>query len=511
MASREKKSPVQEPGGAAAEFVRRFKANPFIFTGTIVILVIVIIAFVLVPAVVPNSELGRSADLTFGSYGKTPITYVPGGYFAQVQRTLEQYQQNSMNDSNAQIMTYQIWRSAFEETVIHTGILQEMNAAGYIPPVKAVDREVAQLPIFQENGRFSAARYETLDDNTRLTLWRQVQESMLEDAYRADITGLLKPGREASFMGNMASPQRSFDMAFFSIDAYPDSEVTAYGEANPDLFRTVHLSKITVNSSEREARQVLNSIQQGTTTFEEAATTQSQDGYAEKGGDMGVKLAHELVTEIPAAEDRETILALEKGAYSGVVKLDAGWAFFRVEEAAAPAGREDPATREKIRAYIREFERGRMEDWAIGKAEEFIAQARDRGFEGALIEQSLEKRHFGPIPVNYGGVDLFTTLSSLSVAELSGASSDENFWKAAFSTPPNTPSAPLVQGSNVLVLFPLEENDAGESDAQNIESLLSSYWLSYNGEQAIRSYFLTNSKFEDRFFDTFSRYFWSQN
>jgi hypothetical protein len=511
MASREKKSPVQEPDAAKSEFVRRFKANPLIFIGTIIILVIVIIAFVLVPAVVPNTELGNSVDLTFGSYGKTPITYVPGGYFAQVRQTLEQYQQNAINESNAQIMTYQIWRSAFEETVIHTGILQEMNAAGYTPSVKTVDREVAQLPIFQENGRFSAARYEALDNNTRLTLWRQVQESMLEEAYRADMTGLLKPAREASFIGSMASPQRSFDMAFFSIDSYPDSEVTAYGEANPDLFRAVHLSKITVKSSEREARQILTSIQEGTTTFEEAATTQSQDGYAEKGGDMGIKLAHELVPEVPVAEDREKLLALEKGGYSDIIKLDDAWFFFRVEEAAVPADMEDPATLEKIRTYIREFERGRMEDWAIGKAEEFIAQVGDRGFEAAIIEKSLEKRHFGPLPVNYGEVDLFTALSSLAVGELSGASSDENFWKAAFSTPLNTPSAPLVQGGNVLVLFPLEENTADESDSQNIETLLSSYWLSYNGEQAMRSYFLANSKFEDRFFDTFSRYFWSQN
>jgi hypothetical protein len=511
MASREKKAPAQETGSAWAEFVRRFKANPLIFIGTIIILVIVIIAFVLVPAIVPNSELGRSVDLTFGSYGKTPITYVPGGYFAQVQRTLEQYQQNSMNDTNAQIITYQIWRSAFEETVIHTAILQEMNAAGYAPSVKAVDREVAQLPIFQENGRFSAARYEALDSNSRLTLWRQVQESILEEAYRADMTGLLKPAREASFLGKMASPQRSFDMAFFSIDSYPDSEVTAYGEANLDLFRTVHLSKITINSSEREARQVLDSIKEGTATFEEAATAQSQDSYAERGGDMGIKLAHELIPEAPAAEDREKLLALENGGYSDIVKVDSGWAFFRVEEAAAPADMGDPATLEKVRTYIREFERGRMEDWAIAKADEFTAQVRERGFDGTIIEQSLEKRHFGPIPVNYGGVDLFTSLNSLSVAEIAGASLDENFWKAAFSTPLNTPSAPLVQGNNVLVLFPLEENSADESASQNIESLLSSYWLSYNGEQAMRSYFLTNSKLEDRFFDTFSRYFWSQN
>jgi hypothetical protein len=469
----------------------------------------VVIAFVLVPAIVPNEGMNRT-DLTFGSYNKIPINYVPGGYFAQVQENLARYQQSSINDSNYQIMSYQIWRAAFEETVVHTGVLEEMKAAGYTPPAEVVDREVARLPMFQENGRFSAARYQELDNNSRLTIWRQIQESIAEEYYKADIAGLLKPAQEGAFISRMVSPQRTFDMAFFSINDYPDSEVIAYAGENPDLFRVTHLSKITVNSSEREARQILDSVKAGTTTFEDAAKTHSQDSYAEKGGDMGVKLAYELTAEAPVAENREKILALGKGDYSDMVKLDSGWAFFRVEDAPYAADTGDAAVLEKVRSYIREFERGRMEDRAIARAEEFIAQAAESGFDGAVIEQSLEKRHFGPVPVNYGELDLFTTLASFQVGELSGAASDENFWRTAFSTPLNTPSSPLVLGNNVLVLFPLEESSADESVPGNIESLLSSYWLSYNAEQTIRSFFLNNEKLEDRFFETYLRYFWPQ-
>jgi hypothetical protein len=511
MASKGKKPSVQGEGSTRSEWIRRFKANPFIFIGTIVILIIVIIAFVLVPAIVPNAEFGRSTDLNFGYYNKVPINYVPGGYFAQVQQNIAQYQQSSINDSNYQMMSYQIWRAAFEETVIHTGILQEMGKAGYTAPAKQVDREVAQLPAFQENGRFSPARYEALDNNSRLILWRQVQESMAENYYRSDITNLLKPAPEAVFIGQMASPQRTFDMVSFSVDAYPDLEVRVYAEENPDLFRVTHFSRITINSGEREVQGILDSIKEGTTTFEEAATAQSQDGYAEKGGDMGIKLAHELSVEVPGAEDREKLFALGKGEYSDIIKVDSGWAFFRVEEAVTPPDTDDSATLEKIRSYIRDFERGRMEDWAITKADEFILQAQERGFDGAVIEQSLEKQHFGPIPLNYGDIDLFSSLGSFSVGELSGAVSDENFWRIAFSAPLNTPSAPLVQGNNVLVLFPLEEISADESVSERIITLLSSYWLSSNAEQTLRSFFLNNEKLEDQFFDTFLRYFWPQN
>jgi hypothetical protein len=510
MASRGKKRPVPADNSSKEELIRRFKANPFIFIGTVIILVIVIIAFVLVPAFVPEGGLGFQGDLNFGAYNKEPINYVAGGYFAQVQRNLEQYQRSSINESNYQMMTYQIWRTAFEETVIHTGILQEMKASGYTAPVKEVDREVAQLPSFQENGRFSPALYQSMDDSRRLALWRQVEESLIEEHYRSDVTSLQKPSGETAFIGQMASPMRTFDMAFFSTEAYPDSEIIAYGEENSTLFQNTHFSKITINSSEREAQKVLTAIKEGTSTFEEAATTQSQDSYAEKGGDMGIKLFYELSTEVPGAEDREKLLALGKGEYSDIIKLDSGWAFFRAEDDVTPMNLDDPGALEKIRSYIREFERGRMEDWTIARAEEFIAHVQESGFEGALIEQSLEKRHFGPISINYGEVELFNTLSAFSIGELAGAVSDENFWTAAFSTPVNTPSAPLVLGTNVLVLFPLEESGADETTSQNIESLLSSYWLSSNTEQTMRSFFLNNEKLEDRFFDTFLQYFWSQ-
>jgi hypothetical protein len=507
MAFKGKKAPVREDDSIKSEFVHRFKANPFVFIGTIIILIIVIIAFVLVPAIVPEGGASRGGDLTFGYYNKIPIEYVAGGYFARVQENIAESQRSSINESNYQEANVQIWWDAFVSAVIHTGILEEMRSAGYAAPVKVVDREVAQLPMFQENGRFSSARYQAYDTNARLNLWREMRDEITKGHYVSDITGLLKPSGETAFISRMASPRRRFEMTVFSLDAYPDAEVVSYAEENPGLFRSIHLSKITVKAGERNARQVLASIQEGTATFEEAAAAQSEDSYREKGGDMGIKLAHELVVEVPAEEDREKILALQKGEYSDIVKVDSGWAFFRVEEAASPADLGDPATLEKIRSYMWTFERGRMERWAIARAEDFSALVRERGFEAAVIEQSLGKRSFGPLTVNYGGVDLFSSLAAQGVSEISGADTDEYFWSTAFSTPLRTPSVPLVQGRNVLVLFPLEELEADETTIQNIESTLTSYWLSYNAEQNLRSFFLNSEKLVNQFSDTYRRVF----
>jgi len=502
MASKEKK--VHEEHDS--EMLHRFKSHPFLFIGTFIVLVIIIVAFVLVPAIVP--EYGRRAnlDLTFGYYDKVPITYVPGNYFAQYYDMVARYRQNQDSD-NYGYMGYQIWREAYDAAALHTAILQEMKNAGYTAPVKKVDRDVAALPQFQENGRFSSTLYNRMDNNSRLSLWRQVQEEITEKHFRSDVTGLLKPSAEAEFIGRMENPQRNFNMTVFDVDAYPDEEYEAYAREHSELFRNVRLSMVTLGSSEREARRVLDSIKNGETTFEDAARAHSTDVYADRGGDMGMKMFHELSVDIPEEETRDIVISLATGDYSNVIKTTAGWFFFRCEEAAQEADLSDPAVMEKVKSYLRNFERGRMENWAIAKAESFIALVNERGFNEALSLQGLQNRNFGPVPVNFGNVELFTTLPVQSVEGLSGTAENENFWKAAFSTPVGKPSQWIVQGSNVLVLFPVEEIEAEAERQETVVSNFSAYWLDYMIGQSMQQFFLNSPKMEDKFMDVYFRYF----
>jgi hypothetical protein len=504
MASKGRTPSSQPDHSSRDEFIRRFKANPFIFIGTIVILVIVIVAFVLVPAIVPNAE--GFVDLTFGSYDKVPIAYVRGNYFAQVQSSYAQYMQSAIS-GNIQSLSQQIWRTAFEETVVRTAMLQEMKQAGYEAPPGLVDEEVAKIPEFQENGQFSAARYRRLDRTTQLSVWKDVRDSMIINRYSADLAGLRQSSREGPFISAMASTERSFDMAVFPLSSYPVSEISAFARDNAELFTSLRLSKITVSSGEREIRQILSAVQDGSQSFEEAARLHSQDAYAESGGDIGLRLAYELAQEIPDNAEREAVLTLTKGSLSPVVKVPTGWAFYRAEEDPLPADLEDSSMVEKVRTYLVEFERGRMDDWLIAEAESFITAAKERGFNAAIEEKSLTKRNFGPVPMNYGDVMLFKSLSSGSVSELSGAVSNENFWRIAFSTPLMSPSSPQIIGDNALVLFPLEETGAEESALESIDSSYSSYWVNNTMNQSIRTSFLQSKKLKDNFYETYSKYF----
>jgi hypothetical protein len=518
MASREKKQLVREENPARGEWIRRFKTNPFIFIGTILILVIVIVAFVVAPAIVPEAG-GSGVDLTFGYYNKVPISYVPGNYLANVQANYARYMQGSINESNYQTISQMIWRQAFEDTVIHVAILEAMDQAGYVAPETVVDREVAQLSQFQENGRFSAARYRSLSAADRIALWKEVRESIVKNRYLDDIFSLRLPSAEAGFVRAMSARTRSFSMASFSLDSYPDEEIAAYAESEPDLFRTIHLSRITITSSEREARQVLDSVKNGTQTFEEAARTQSQDSYAERGGDMGTQMAYELVSEAPDSAERETVIATTVGEYSPLVKVPSGWAFFRADEEPRAVDTEDPANIAKIRSYMRNFERGRMEDWLFAQARLLTDAAAEDGFDAAVAASGAQQRDFGPLPLNYGGVaitdsaqgkNLFPALSAEQISELVPAESNENFWRAAFFTPLETPSEPLVVGDNVLVLYPKEEIIQDEADTEGIMTFYST-WVSSGAETSLRSYFMKSDKLEDKFFETYLRFLLPSN
>ena len=180
MAAKEKKIQTKEKSGS--EMLRRFKTNPFLFIGTFLILVIVVVAFVFVPAIVPEYGGRGDVDLNFGSYDKVPISYVPGNYFSQYISLLLQNEQGNLDPENP-FAFYPVWLEAFQAAAVHTAMLREMQRVGYSVPSKTVDFEVAKLPRFQENGRFSSVLYKRMDENSRLTLWQQVQDDIIKNRF----------------------------------------------------------------------------------------------------------------------------------------------------------------------------------------------------------------------------------------------------------------------------------------------------------------------------------------
>ena len=512
MASKDKKQPERRDDSVKSEMMHRFKTRPLMFIGTMFILVLVVVAFVFVPAMVPQG--GGIESFTFGYFNRAPIRMVSGNFFHQMQQGLTRQHQHLLTGGpNDLWITYRIWRMAFEETVIYVGIQDSMRRAGFVVPASVVDREVARQ-FLMADGRFDAVSYRAMDNATRMNLWRETQESIAIRRYFSDISNLRISSNAVSFIGNMASPRRSFSAAIFPLSSYPDSEVIAFAEENQEPFRITRLSRITVNS-EWEARQLLDMVRNGVSTFEEVARNNSVDLFAERGGDMGMRMAYELIPEIWDVPARESVINLASGELSDVVNVSLGWAgmgwaFFRAEEAAQPADTGDPLQLDRVRNHIMTNMVGRVEDWVIAEAENFSAQVRERGFEEVATEGNIMRRNFGPIPINFGNSTLFSMVSAAGVPEIQHAGNDPFFWRAAFSTPLLTPSNPVVLGDNILVLFPLEESYADEFDRGLIESYYPFRVRDYIS-MVYRNYFLMdNARLDDRFEQAFWR-LWGTN
>ncbi len=502
MAKKDKKNQAVKKEEGGSEIAKKFKQSPLLYIGSVFILVLVVVTFIGGDFFSGGGGMG-GGDLTFGYYDKVPVSYVPGNKFSQYYEQLGMNYRDQVDLSNPQV-AMSLWSQAFEAAAVHTAVLQELKKSNFEVPEKAVDREVARLPQFQENGRFSPALYRQMPDTSRLSLWRQVREELSVIMYYNDLFGLAVPQGEIDFIANMASDMRTFELVSFPIDDFPQSEYLAFAEENTELFDSIHLSRIIVNSGEKEAAKILESVKNGTTTFEDAAKAQSQDGFADRGGDMGVRYVFELEREITNPDDLQKILSLGGGELSGVVQVDTRWAFFRVENEMKPADFNDSAVMDKVRSYMRGFQSGRMEDWAIAQANDFISAVESAGFSGAARAIGKEVRNIGPLPINYGSVDLFP---SIDTPELSDLARNTNFWKIAFSTPLNTSSQPIVNGRNVFVFFQTEQSESQESRAEEIASMYSSYWLNYITEMSLQPYFMNSPKMDNRFFETYYRLF----
>ena len=501
MAAKKRKSPETQES-FFSDIIQQIKAKPFIYFGTFLILIVIFIAFVF-GGINFDSIFGMN-NLTFGYYNGVPISFSQGNYFAQIYSSYMNQFQGLSDDPQ---FFYMIWEASFFEAVVRAGLLEEMRIAGFTAPEDVVDMEVAALAMFQENGRFSAARYRSLDNNTRMEIWREVQDGIALNYLINDIGGMRISNAETAFIGEMASNRRSFEMVSFSLDTYPDYEVIAYAMANPDLFTEIHLSIISIYSNEREAQQVYDSVINGTVSFEDAARNNSHDMYADRGGDMGIIAGHELRWEIAGESDRERIMNLGTGSISELVRTPFdGWAFFRVNQSAYPIDIYDEFQLMQVRNYIMGNERGIMEDWLVTGADTFRSLSNSTGFYEALEIMGLTSRSFGPIPINFGDTQLFDSVGRLDIPELAGAGSNMFFWDIAFSTPLHTVSIPRVINSNVILLYPTEELSLSEVEMSYFQWDYPR-WISNEFDSTLRSFIINSPRLDNRFVETFRRIF----
>ncbi len=144
MASQTPKVPLK---GDSREPKRGIK-NPTIYAGTIVVLVIVIIAFVFFPwaAAAPpwfraTAAPSTSAATRQADHVQPRFLHVPAG--ARAQRS---FPSAGVTQDNYQLLAYQVYRGAFERTVLRMAAIDTATKAGDSVTEDWLDTKVAAKP-----------------------------------------------------------------------------------------------------------------------------------------------------------------------------------------------------------------------------------------------------------------------------------------------------------------------------------------------------------------------------
>jgi peptidyl-prolyl cis-trans isomerase D len=494
---------------------KRGTNDPFIYAGTIVVLVIVIIAFVFVPmgggASGSISNNGRS--LSFGTYDGKAIEYSQGSYFAsQLSDLQDKLRQQGLNQENYQLFNYQVFRGAFERTVVHMAAIDSVKKAGGSVTEAWLDKQVAQNPVFQENGKFSAQKYHDAALSQKLSVRSEIRDNSLYSNYISDLLSLSPSSKETAFVKEMAKPMRTIEYAAYPLSKYPDSEVEAWGKAHADLFRSLSLSRVTITSNEAEAKKLLKNIQDKKATFENVAKASSKDSYASKGGQEGLKFYYEFSSELAVKADADKLAALKAGELSSVLKTTSGtWVFFRADAAPTAADLTQGSTIAAIRNYLTSRERGVIEDWAIAQAKELSSSGAN--FASVAKKAGVAVKTAGPFAINYGdlSISIYGQNAPIFAAmpsdgDLAEAPSSEKFILSAFSTAPGAVSEPFVLGDNVLVLK-VKEASVAKDEATAPIDFYYPYFFENGASSEIRDMVMKSPLLKDDFSKVFFKYF----
>jgi peptidyl-prolyl cis-trans isomerase D len=482
--------------------------HPVIYALSVVILVIIVVTFI---GVGPGSRgrlRGGGHTIPFGTYKGKPVEYYSANFFAErVAAVNEQLRGSNQKQEDLEAVAYQVWRTAFDQTVMHMAFLAESRSAGAWISEDRVDQALIQSGPWSPGGVFNEERYRATPNAEKYSYRKLFREQLLDEQVQRDL--LVNPRfstKEIDFFKGMISAQRKFSFVSFPFKDFPDAELKVYGEKNPDRFRRIKLSQILVKSSEKEAQEIRRKLEDRAASFEELARAHSKDAYAEKGGDAGWRWFYDLESEFEAKEPLEAVMGLAEGALSGVLKSRYGWMIYRCDSSALRPDFTDAETLRVARGYMMRYERGQVEDWFVKKAEAFRLRARDIGFLGAALTQDLKAQQTDFFPLNFQGLYFLAPVRSAGQdADLSSAATNEDFFLKAFRLAPGDLSEPVLLDDQVIVLKLDEVRKAPEEQLALTEEYYA-YFARQALEADLQTALLKPEYLKDNFHETFYTY-----
>jgi peptidyl-prolyl cis-trans isomerase D len=441
-----------------------------------IILILIAISFVAGPAIQGIVGSRSSSSLNFGKYGKEPISYAYGNYFYdQVQNHADQYKGSGQDQTQ---VLYQIWKGAYDSTVIYNALNQLADKAGIIASDEAVKRAIINSGAYHKDGKFDVETYQKTSEEAKARLEDQIRRSFPSQIVMDDVGSVLSSNAESEFVAAMAESGRTFTYLPVGANLYPNELAVTYALENPQLFATLDLSLISVLDQDL-ASSVANQIILGTTTFEDAAIQNSLDSFAAGGGVVGSLFYHNITASFTNGDDALTLLSAKDGDVLGPFESQGAWTIWKVNSAAKQADFTDEATLRGIKAYMATNESGLIDPWLDEFANQLAKEAAAEGIDEVALTYDIDLIEVAATPYN---VAQSTYMSDLSHTDPTGllyqAATSTDVARQLYGSDEHTLLDPIKVGSNYLIV----QTGSDEED-EGMGSYISMFYDYYSGSQ----------------------------
>lgn len=468
---------------------------------SIIMLVFVVVAFGLSP--LAGAFGGSNSDLIFGYYDEEPISFAYNNYFYNQRESIAQNWDGQADDANYEYQVYQIWKQAYDNTVMHIALMQEAEKSGLIITESAIDRYLLDNgPYINSEGEFDPQLYSSVSDVTKKNIRDEVKESILTQTLLDDLFGSYISPAELEFIDSMGRNEKEFDYLVFPLTQYPEEQTRAYGESNAIEFTTLEISIITLSGeNQQEAESIYNRIANSEILFEDAARTYSLDTYADNGGEVGTNYFFAMRENFNNEEDLNAVFSLKSGEISSLLETPYGYNIYRVNKTPELPDFANEETLSIVKNYLIARERGIVEDYITTEATNLIASYQN-DISAAALEAGLDIFSTTATPINFGSsLFLGSFLYSDTEQYLANLENTESALSKIYNTEEGNFSEPIITNSGVLFAF-CKTDLVNEGNLETL-SMIYPYIAPQVQQSDFTNSIFTSEKFEDNFIQVF--------
>lgn len=482
----------------------------FYSIGSIFILVLAALAFVLIPALTSSS---KRDEIIVGKWNKKAIKYEANSDFTRnVEYYSNAYKQQGYEVNNQNF--YSILDNAFTATVMNMAITEAAEKAGYIPSEQTINR--ALLPYFYDTqGKYSAKIFNDTPDSQKIEYRNGIINNLKYASYvmdyfpqsKAPFYGLKTSTNESKAIAKMNAVRKGFKFVVFEVEDYPQEQSLNFAKENPSLFTEYNFSIISFES-ESKAKSVLKQLQQNEITLFDAVESFSNKNYSDNEGRFNYQYQYQIKPLLASDADLEAVLSIAPNTYSPIVKTSNSFSIFFANEEPKSIDFTNEAIPEIVLSYLIQYEMGRIQDYFTGLANDFSLTASLNDFETAAEKYALPVNTLDPFALNYGNSELLYTVPKTEIEALANAEKNENFFKSVFALNEGEVSSPILLSGDTFVFQCTEStNELTESEIENY-SYIYAYYANQFNENSFYNYFIKNDKTENNVLSVYLAYFY---